>query len=155
MIQVNVRANTLWQLASRACCWTVDSSVPTRPTIGVPFADEMEGNNFARRSSNDEKACECGGVSHGICRGVGRCVPAGRALGAQAGEAEAKSLLKAMSDYMAAQNNISFDFDTNFEVVTKEQQKLLLASSGTINLSRPDKNPRHSFRRLCQCRADV
>ena len=63
----------------------------------------------------------------------------GAQSGAQAGEAEAKSLLKAMSDYMAAQNNISFDFDTNFEVVTKEQQKLLLASSGTINLSRPDK----------------
>ena len=63
----------------------------------------------------------------------------GAQSGAQAGEAEAKSLLKAMSDYMAAQNNISFEFDTNFEVVTKEQQKLLLASSGTINLSRPDK----------------
>jgi hypothetical protein len=59
--------------------------------------------------------------------------------GAQAGEAEAKGLLKAMSDYLAAQNNISFAFDTNFEVVTKEDQKLLLASSGTINLSRPDK----------------
>lgn len=57
----------------------------------------------------------------------------------RAGEAEAKSLLKAMSDYLAEQKSISFGFDTNFEVVTKDRYKLLLASSGTIDLSRPDK----------------
>jgi hypothetical protein len=57
----------------------------------------------------------------------------------RAGEVEAKQLLKAMSDYLAAQNTISFGFDTNFEVVTKDRHKLLLASSGTIDLSRPDK----------------
>src|SRR5262245_33102111 len=56
-----------------------------------------------------------------------------------ADEAEAKSLLKAMSDYLAAQQSISFGFDTNFEVVTKDHHKLLLASSGTIKVSRPDK----------------
>ena len=50
-----------------------------------------------------------------------------------------KSLFKAMSDYLAAQKSISFGYDTNFEVVTKDHQKLLLASSGTIDLSRPDK----------------
>ena len=58
---------------------------------------------------------------------------------ATADEAEAKSMLKAMSDYLAAQNAISFAFDTNLEVVTKDQQKLLLASSGSVDLSRPDK----------------
>ena len=58
---------------------------------------------------------------------------------AVAGEAEAKSLLKAMSDYMAAQKSISFGYDTSLEVVTKDQQKILLASSGTFDLSRPDK----------------
>src|SRR5262249_37263656 len=42
---------------------------------------------------------------------------------ARAGEAEAKSLLKGMSDYLAAQKSISFAFDTNLEVVTKDQQK--------------------------------
>ena len=57
----------------------------------------------------------------------------------QAGEAEAKSLLKAMSDYMAAQTSISFGYDTNFEVVTKDHQKISFASSGTVDLSRPDK----------------
>ena len=63
----------------------------------------------------------------------------GASSGASAGEAEAKGLLKAMSDYLAAQKSISFEYDTNLEVVTKDQQKILLASSGTTSLSRPDK----------------
>ncbi|KQV41737.1 MULTISPECIES: DUF2092 domain-containing protein [unclassified Rhizobium] len=58
---------------------------------------------------------------------------------ARAGEEEAKALLKAMSDYLGAQKAISFAFDTNLEIVTKDHQKLLLASSGTIELGRPDK----------------
>lgn len=58
---------------------------------------------------------------------------------ARAGEAEAKSLLKAMSDYMASQKSISFDYDVNFEIVTAEKQKIALASSGTVALARPDK----------------
>src|SRR5262245_14668655 len=47
---------------------------------------------------------------------------------ARADEAQAKSLFKAMSDYMAAQKAISFEYDTNLEVVTKQNQKLGLAS---------------------------
>jgi hypothetical protein len=58
---------------------------------------------------------------------------------AEAGEAEAKDLLKAMSDYLAAQQVISLGYDANFEVVTTDHQKLLLANSGIIDLSRPDK----------------
>lgn len=57
----------------------------------------------------------------------------------KADEAAAKTMLKAMADYLAAQKNISFEYDTNLEVVTKDDQKLLLASSGEIDLSRPDK----------------
>ena len=57
----------------------------------------------------------------------------------RADEAEAKTLLKAMSDYLAAQTAISFGYDTNLEVVTDDHQKFLLASSGTMDLSRPDK----------------
>jgi hypothetical protein len=59
--------------------------------------------------------------------------------GAVAGEEEAKALLKAMTDYMAAQKAISFDFDAILEVVTEDKQKLALASSGAVALSRPDK----------------
>lgn len=58
---------------------------------------------------------------------------------AHADEAEAKALLKGMSDYMGAQKAISFDYDTSLEFVTKEDQKLALASSGTVTLDRPDK----------------
>ncbi len=44
-----------------------------------------------------------------------------------------------MSDYVAAQKVISFSFDTDLEIVTKDNQKLDLASSGTVTLNRPDK----------------
>ncbi|TCA17203.1 DUF2092 domain-containing protein [Rhizobium leguminosarum bv. viciae] len=53
--------------------------------------------------------------------------------------AEAKKLLKGMSDYLAAQKTISFAYDANLQVVTNSEQKLGLASSGTVILSRPDK----------------
>ena len=58
---------------------------------------------------------------------------------ATADEAEAKTMLKAMSDYLAAQTAISFGYDTNLEIVTDDHQKFLLASSGTMDLTRPDK----------------
>jgi hypothetical protein len=58
---------------------------------------------------------------------------------AHADEAQAKSLFKAMSDYLAAQKAISFAFDSTLEVVTDQDQKLGLASSGTLTLNRPDK----------------
>jgi hypothetical protein len=59
--------------------------------------------------------------------------------GAMAGEAEAKALLKAMTDYVSAQKAITFNYDVSLEVVTKEHQKLALASSGKVDLARPDK----------------
>jgi hypothetical protein len=58
---------------------------------------------------------------------------------AQADQADAERLLKAMSEYLAAQKAISFDFDTNLEIVTADIQKLALASSGAITLNQPDK----------------
>ena len=54
-------------------------------------------------------------------------------------EANAKRRLKAFSDYMAAQKAFSFDYDTSLEVVTKQNQKVGLASSGTMTVNRPDK----------------
>ena len=58
---------------------------------------------------------------------------------AHAGEADAKKLLKGMSDYMASQKSISFDYDAGLEVMTKDDQKLALLSTGTVVLNRPDK----------------
>ena len=54
-------------------------------------------------------------------------------------EAEARKLLKAMTDYVAAQQAISFDYDVSLEVITKDDQKLTLAASGNVELARPDK----------------
>jgi hypothetical protein len=51
--------------------------------------------------------------------------------------ADAKKLVKAMSDDLAAERAISFS--TNLEVVTTARQKLLLASSDMIEIRRPDK----------------
>jgi len=63
----------------------------------------------------------------------------GASSAAIADEAEAKSMLKAMSDYLAAQKAISFQYDTDLEFVTKDLQKIGLASSGTVTINRPDK----------------
>jgi hypothetical protein len=71
--------------------------------------------------------------------------PEGRALNRRVelvrvtDSAEAKARLKAMSDFLAAQKSLSTGFDTVFEVVTPTDQKLGLASSGTVTLVRPDK----------------
>ena len=66
-------------------------------------------------------------------------VALGSSAGVRADEADAKRLLKAMSKYMVAQKAISFGFDATLEVVTKDNQKLALASSGTVVLNRPGK----------------
>jgi len=63
----------------------------------------------------------------------------GTSAGVSADEADAKRILKAMSDYMGARKSLSFEFDATLEVVTKDEQKLALASSGTVTLNRPDK----------------
>ncbi len=76
---------------------------------------------------------------------TGNDTPEGRALNRRVelirftNSAEAKRLLKAMSDYQAAQKEISFDYNAALEVVTNDSQKLALASSGAVTLNRPDK----------------
>lgn len=59
--------------------------------------------------------------------------------GQDASAQNAKALVKKMSDYLAAQKVVSLSYDSIFEVVTSEHQKLQLATSGTVLLSRPDK----------------
>ena len=71
--------------------------------------------------------------------GIALIIGLGTATAAHADEAYAKSLIKTMSDYMSAQKNISFNYDTILEVVTKDQQRLALAGSGTVTINRPDK----------------
>jgi hypothetical protein len=52
---------------------------------------------------------------------------------------DAAAILKSMSVYLASQKTISLDFDTDIEVITPELQKIQFASSGQMQLSRPDK----------------
>lgn len=58
---------------------------------------------------------------------------------AWANEDEARSLIKSMSDFMAKQKTISFDFDSSLEVITSDKQKLAIANSGSVTMTRPDK----------------
>ena len=58
---------------------------------------------------------------------------------ASADEADARRILKAMSNYMAAQKSVTCEYDAILEVVTTDGQKLALASSGAIAIDRPDK----------------
>ena len=45
----------------------------------------------------------------------------------------AKARLKAMSDYLAAQKAISLAYDSVFEVVTKDKQKLFSGDDGLLS----------------------
>ncbi|MBL0372294.1 DUF2092 domain-containing protein [Rhizobium sp. KVB221] len=60
-------------------------------------------------------------------------------LSAPAHADDAKALLKAMSDYMAAQKSISFDYQSTVETVTPDFEKIQFVSSGTTTIERPDK----------------
>ena len=60
--------------------------------------------------------------------------------GASADESgDANAILKAMSDYVTSQKSITAAFNTDIEVVTPELQKIQFASSGELQLIRPDK----------------
>jgi hypothetical protein len=52
---------------------------------------------------------------------------------------DAAKVLKAMTDYVASQKDISATYDTDIEVITNDLQKIQFASSGQMLLSRPNK----------------
>jgi hypothetical protein len=59
--------------------------------------------------------------------------------GVQAQGKDAKSVLKAMSDYVGSQKTIELTFDSDIEVITPQLEKIQFANSGEALLSRPDK----------------
>ncbi|HEY5774623.1 MAG TPA: DUF2092 domain-containing protein [Xanthomonadales bacterium] len=73
-----------------------------------------------------------------VSMGVAACLAIGL-TSANADEADAKRILKSMSDYMSEQKSFSFNYDSILEVVTPEGQVIGLASSGSLTFSRPDK----------------
>jgi hypothetical protein len=94
----------------------------------------LKMKNLIRRS---RKFAAASGSAAALILIAGLAMPPG----ARADEAEAyaKNRVKAMSDYLAAQDILAFEYDSTFEIVTDEEQKLALAGSGIITLKRPDK----------------
>jgi hypothetical protein len=61
------------------------------------------------------------------------------AFAAWAQEAEARSILKAMTDYVSQQQSLSLKYDADVEVVTPAVEKIQFSASGDVNMSRPNK----------------
>jgi len=98
---------------------------------GLSSCSKAGENNATEQAANEPAATEPAATNQ---------APAGPAGGGQDASAQnARSLLKAMSDYLAAQKSISLAYDSVFEVVSADHQKLQIAMSGTVDLSRPDK----------------
>ncbi len=62
---------------------------------------------------------------------------------AQAGEADARAILKSMTDYVGGQTSLELSFDSSIEVITPELEKIQFTNSGGALLSRPDKLRAH------------
>lgn len=62
---------------------------------------------------------------------------------AQPQGSDAKSVLKAMSDYMSSQKTIAITFDSDIEVITPQLEKIQFTNSGEMLLNRPDKLRAH------------
>lgn len=56
---------------------------------------------------------------------------------------DAKSILKAMSDYINSQKTIEVTFDSDIEIITPELEKIQFTNSGDILLSRPNRLRAH------------
>jgi hypothetical protein len=65
------------------------------------------------------------------------------APGAQAQQSDAKSILKATSDYVSRQKTMEFTFDSDIEVITPQLEKIQFTNSGDVLVSRPDKLRAH------------
>lgn len=70
---------------------------------------------------------------------VGLVMTGVQATSARADEAQARAILAAMTDYLGAQQSLSFDIDSTIEVVTTAGSKVAIASSGSVAFQRPDK----------------
>jgi hypothetical protein len=60
------------------------------------------------------------------------------ASGAQATDAEARALLKAMSDYVGGLGSLETSVDTSVEIITPDMEKIAFASSSTLKMTRPN-----------------
>ena len=70
----------------------------------------------------------------------------------KADEADAKRMVKAMSDYMAGEKSISFAYDSIFEVVTKDHQTIGFGEFGYCSSAPARQDPSDTERRFRRCR---
>ena len=61
----------------------------------------------------------------------------------QAQEGKAKTILKAMSDYVGRQQTIQLAFDSDIEIITPQLEKIQFTNSGEAVVARPDKLHAH------------
>ncbi len=66
-----------------------------------------------------------------------------RAQSATAQQDEARTILKAMSDYVSSQKTIELTFDSDIEIITPQLEKIQFTNSGELLMSRPDKLRAH------------
>ncbi len=76
-----------------------------------------------------------------MTRGIGLAVGAATLLFittvlARAEDGDARKILKAMTDYMAGQRNLSATYDTDIEVITPDLQKIQFTASGHVLVDR-------------------
>jgi hypothetical protein len=71
------------------------------------------------------------------------CDPYNSAGQDRGAEKHAKSILKAMSDYVSSQKTIELTFDSDIEVITPQLEKIQFTNSGEALLVRPDKLRAH------------
>lgn len=64
-------------------------------------------------------------------------------LNAQSTGEDARSMLKAMSDYVGSQKTIDLTFDSAIEIITPQLEKIQFTNSGGALLQRPDKLRAH------------
>jgi hypothetical protein len=60
------------------------------------------------------------------------------ATSAYATDAEARAMLKAMSDYVGGLSSVETEVDTDLEVVTPDMEKISFASSSKLQMGRPN-----------------
>jgi hypothetical protein len=57
----------------------------------------------------------------------------------RAAEGQAETILKAMTDFVSRQENLSLKYDADVEVVTPTIEKIQFSASGDVTLSRPNR----------------
>jgi hypothetical protein len=79
----------------------------------------------------------CNGAASALALGLAAFLA--QAAPASADEDQARVILASMTEYLGAQQSLSFDLDATIEVVIANGSKVAIASSGSVAMERPDR----------------